>query len=116
MLLGGLLHGALGYLLERKLFRSRRTQRVVRSDFLRMVFPARWKYDILRALEHFRSAGPPEPRMSEAVEKILAKRRKDGTWTLPAPHSGKRHLKLEPTRAPSRINTLRALCVLRWWL
>src|SRR6478752_6571130 len=45
------------YLLERKLFRRKSTGEVVDPAWLRFSFPTRWHYDVLRALEYFRSGG-----------------------------------------------------------
>lgn len=104
------------YLLDRKLFRRRSTGEVADPDWLRFSFPTRWHYDVLRALEYFRSAGdPPDPRMDEALELVTAKRQADGTWLLENTHPGEVHFPLEDGDGrPSRWNTLRALRVLRW--
>ena len=45
------------YLLERKLFRRKSTGEVVNPAWLQFSFPIRWHYDVLRALEYFRSVG-----------------------------------------------------------
>ncbi len=51
------------YLLERKLFRRKSTGEVVNPAWLQFSFPVRWHYDVLRALEYFRSVGDaPDPR------------------------------------------------------
>ena len=56
------------YLLERKLFRRKSTGEVVNPAWLQFSFPTRWHYDVLRALDYFRSAGDaPDPRMDEAI-------------------------------------------------
>jgi hypothetical protein len=89
---------------------------VADPDWLRFSFPTRWHYDVLRALEYFRSAGdPPDPRMDEALELVTTKRQADGTWPLENTHPGEVHFPLEDGDGrPSRWNTLRALRVLRW--
>ena len=58
------------YLLERNLFRRKSfTGEVVNPAWLQFSFPIRWHYDVLRALEYFRSAGDsPDPRMKEAID------------------------------------------------
>ena len=43
------------FLLVHRLFRSRRTGSIIKSDFTRFVFPPRWHYDILRALDYFQA-------------------------------------------------------------
>ena len=76
-------------------------------------YPSRWKYDILRALCHFQTAGMPyDPRLDDGLDILEQKRRKDGTWPVQAKHSGQTHFDMEKTGGPSRWNTLRALRVL----
>ena len=102
------------YLLERKLFRRKSTGEVVDPAWLQFSFPIRWHYDVLRALEYFRSAGEaPDSRMGEAIDLLRSKRQADGTWLLENTHPGKVHFQLEDGEGrPSRWNTLRALRVL----
>lgn len=104
------------YLLERRLFRRRSTGEVVDAHWLRSSFPTRWNYDVLRALDYFRSAGDaPDARVDEAIELVRSKQQPDGTWLLENTHPGKVHFGLEDGDSrPSRWNTLRALRVLRW--
>ena len=52
------------YLLERGLFRRRSTGEVAHPSFLTFAFPPRYEYDILRALDYFRAAGPDPIRAS----------------------------------------------------
>jgi hypothetical protein len=105
------------YLLERGLFRRRSTGEVVDPAWLQFSFPTRWHYDVLRALEYFRTAGdPPDPRMDEAMQLLRSRQRPDGTWPLENTHPGRVHFTLdEGDGRPSRWNTLRALRVLRWY-
>jgi len=105
------------YLLERKLFRRKSTGEVVNPAWLQFSFPIHWHYDVLRALEYFRSVGDvPDPRMDEAIELLRSKQQTDGTWLLENTHPGKVHFALEDGDGrPSRWNTLRALRVLRWY-
>jgi hypothetical protein len=104
------------FLSVHRLFRSHRTGNVIKSDFTRFVFPPRWHYDILRALDYFQATDAPrDPRLSEAIEIVRTRRRKDGRWTLPYAYKGRTYFALERTGAASRWNTLRALRVLKWW-
>ena len=105
------------YLLERKLFRRKSTGDVVDHDWLRFSFPMRWQYDVLRALEYFRSADDaPDQRVAEAIELVRSKQQTDGTWLLENTHPGKVHFELEEgDERSSRWNTLRALRVLDWF-
>lgn len=102
------------FILMHRLFRSDRTGKIINEDFLKLSYPGRWRYDILRALDYFRkSGGAWDPRMQDAVAVIFKKRNKDGTWNLQAAHPGKVHFEMEKAGQPSRWNTLRALRVLK---
>ena len=104
------------FLLAHRLFRSHRTGRVIKSDFLRLSFPPRWHYDVLRALDYFQSVDAPrDPRLAEAIDIVRGKQRPDGRWTLEDRYRGKTYFEMERVGAPSRWNTLRALRVLTWW-
>jgi hypothetical protein len=104
------------YLLERKLFRRKSTGEVVNPTWLQFSFPTRWHYDVLRALEYFRSVGDvADSRMDEAINLLRSKQQPNGTWLLENTHPGKIHFELEDgDDRPSRWNTLRALRVLSW--
>ena len=103
------------YLLERSLFRRKSTGEVVDPAWLQSSFPVHWQYDILRALDYFRStAAPPDPRLVEAIDLVRSKRTPHGTWLLESVHAGKVHFELEEVGQPSRWGTLRALRVLIW--
>jgi hypothetical protein len=109
------------YLLERKLFRRKSTGEIVNPAWLEFSFPVRWHYDVLRALEYFRSVADmptdvPDPRIEEAIALLRSKQHPDGTWLLENTHPGKVHFALEDgDNRPSRWNTLRALRVLSWY-
>jgi hypothetical protein len=104
------------YLLERSLFRRKSAGEVPVDSWLEFSFPTRWHYDVLRALEYFRSAGVKDPRLEEAIELVRSKRQDDGTWLLEDTHPGDVHFELEDGDGrPSRWNTMRASHVLDWW-
>ena len=105
------------YLLERQLIRRKSTGEVVNPAWLQFSFPTRWHYDVLRALDYFRSAGEtPDPRMTEAIDLLRSRQQPDGTWLLENTHPGAIHFALEDGDGrPSRWNTLRAERVLRWY-
>jgi hypothetical protein len=105
------------YLLDRRLFRRKSTGEIVNPSWLQFSFPIRWHYDVLRALEYFRTVGDaPDPRMDEAIHLLRSKQQPDGTWLLENTHPGKVHFALEDGDGrPSRWNTLRALRVLNWY-
>ncbi|GIF21942.1 hypothetical protein BJ973_002268 [Actinoplanes tereljensis] len=95
------------FLLERRLLRRRSTGEIVDPGYLRLSFPVRWHYDVLRGLEYFR--GRDDPRLDEARQVLRDKRQPDGTWLLEHTHPGKVHFQMEEEGRPSRWNTLRAL-------
>jgi hypothetical protein len=102
------------FMLQHRLFRSDRTGEVIDRRMLLLSYPSRWRYDILRALDYFRSAAVAyDPRMQEALDVLRGKRRKDGTWPLQGRHPGQTHFEMEEPGKPSRWNTLRALRVIR---
>jgi hypothetical protein len=104
------------YLLERALFRRRSTGEVAVPGYLQLSYPPHWHHDVLRGLDHFREAGgAPDPRLAAAVAVLREKRQPDGTWLLEHTHPGDVWFELEEVGRPSRLNTLRALRVLRWY-
>jgi hypothetical protein len=104
------------FLLVHRLFRSHRTNEIIKPILMRFSFPPRWHYDILRALDHFQSVNAPrDPRLSEAIEIVRTSQDKEGRWPLHNSYKGKTYFELERVGSPSRWNTLRALRVLKWW-
>lgn len=104
------------FLLLHRLYHSHHTGEIADPAFTRMVFPPRWHYDFLRALDYFQSIRHvPDARMQEGIILLQHKQTEDGRWLAYKPWSGKVFFNLETTGKPSRWNTLRALRVLRWW-
>ena len=104
------------FILQHQLFLSDRTGEIIDKRFLMLSFPSRWKYDILRALVYFQACGHPfDLRMQPALDVLMSKRRKDGTWPVQAKHAGQTHFDMEKTGGASRWNTLRAMRVLQYF-
>jgi hypothetical protein len=102
------------YLLERGMLRSRSTGEVIDDEWLAIHVPTYWCYDLLRGLDHLRSAGgAPDSRLDGPLEILRRMRSADGTWTASV-HPGRPVIELEPAGVPSRWATLRALRVLAW--
>ncbi|MEO1257446.1 MAG: hypothetical protein AAFZ15_01570 [Bacteroidota bacterium] len=102
------------FILMHQLFISDRTGAIIKKEFLKLAFPRRWKYDILSALDYFQYAKLKwDDRMQPAIDVLLKKRNKDGTWNVQAKHPGKIHFEMEKAGKPSRWNTLRALRTLK---
>lgn len=105
------------FILMHQLFLSDRTGEVINKDFLKLSYPCRWKYDILRAMDYFQYAAIKwDDRMDAAVSRILKKRNKDGTWNVQAAHPGQFHLIMERAGKPGRWNTLRTMRVVKHFL
>lgn len=104
---------AIEFLLLHRLYLSDRTGEIINKKFLMLSYPPRWKYDILRAMVALVDAEAPyDPRMQDAIDIIVKKRRRDGTWPVQNKHQGKVHFDMEKMGGPSRWNTLRVLRVL----
>ena len=105
---------ALEFLLMHQLFISDRTGEIIKKEFLKLSYPSRWKFDILRGLDHLQYAAVEwDERLRPAMDVLLSKRNKDGTWNVQAKHPGQLHFEMEKAGKPSRWNTLRALRVLK---
>jgi hypothetical protein len=116
------------FILKHRLFRSQRTGAIIKDQFLRFSFPPRWHYDILRALDYWQQNRLPyDLRLDDALEILIKKRLKDGTWPLQQRYPGRTYFEMETVGQPqpaspksllglagSRWNTLRALRVLKW--
>jgi hypothetical protein len=109
------IESATEFILRHQLFKSDRTGQIIHKDFLKLAYPCRWKYDILRAMDYFQQAETKwDNRMNAAAEVLRKKRNKDGTWNLQAAHPGQVHFHMEQAGKPGRWNTLRALRVLKY--
>ncbi|GCC50414.1 hypothetical protein SanaruYs_06290 [Chryseotalea sanaruensis] len=105
---------ALAFILLHQLFLSDRSGQIINKDFLKLTFPCRWRYDILRAMDFFQYAGIKwDNRMEAALGILKSKRNKEGTWNMATAHAGQVHFKMEKAGKPSRWNTLRALRVMK---
>lgn len=101
------------FLLMHRLYQSDKTGETIDKRWTMLSFPTRWRYDILRALVYFADEGCPyDSRMEDAINILVSKRRKDGTWPVQSRHPGLVHFELEKTGSSSRFNTLRVLRVL----
>jgi hypothetical protein len=105
---------AIEFLLIHNLYQSHNTGKTIDERMLRLSFPCRWRYDILRCLDYFQYAKVLyDPRMQNALDIILAKQRSDGKWLVQEKHKGAVHFDMEKTGSVSRWNTLRCLRVLK---
>jgi len=102
------------FILMHQLFLSDRTGEIIKKEFLRLPYPSRWRYDILKALDYFQySKSDWDDRMMPAIQVLKKKRNKDLTWKLQANHPGQVHFNMERAGKKSRWNTLRVLRVFK---
>jgi hypothetical protein len=106
------------YLLKRHLFRRLSTGKLADENFPQFLHPNRWHYDILRALDYFRSmslltGADPDPRLEEAINNVRSRCLEDGRWALDRSLSGRAWFQVndDGPRKPSPWVTL-ARCVL----
>ena len=105
---------AIEFILIHQLFLSDRTGEIINKDFLKLTYPSRWRYDILRALDYFQHAKVKwDNRMKPVIQILLKKQNKDSTWNVQAKHPGQVHFEMEKAGKPSKWNTLRAMRVLK---
>ncbi len=103
------------FLLNHRMYQSHRTGETAHKAFTMISFPPRWHYDILRGLENFRLVNAPwDERLTDAIELLDSKQRRDGCWPVQNKHGGRVWFDMESGRQPSRWNTLRARRILRW--
>lgn len=125
------------FLLQHHLYKSHRTREVVNPRMTRMLFPPRWFYDFLRALDYFQDyfkwrakikityadresevldrKHKQDERFWDGIELLNGKQKADGRWVMMRGPSGKVYFDMEQAGKPSRWNTMRALRVLKWW-
>ena len=109
------------YLLQRALFRRLSTGEPADERYLFFLHPNRWHYDVLRALDYFRSSSlltgaVPDPRMVEAIDHVRSRRMEGGRWPLDWSPTGRTWFDVDDGEGEaSRWITLRAMRVLDWW-
>jgi hypothetical protein len=104
------------FLMSHYLYKSTETMEIIDQKMTRFSFPPRWHYDVLTALDYFQDcSADKDGRLTDAIELVKSKRRKDGRWNLQNRHPGRTYFEMEEVGQPSRWNTLRALRVLKWW-
>lgn len=107
--------------LERRLFRARRSKRVINPRWLQLHYPLYWHYDVLHGLLLLsRVVGLSDPRYNYALDVVESKRRPDGTWRAGGSYwkpPGRTVSGVDVVdwgrRGPNEMITLNALRVLR---
>jgi hypothetical protein len=109
------------YLLSRRLLNRASTGERVGGFVEHFVYPNRYRYSALVALDHFRAVSiaegtPPDPRLADAVELVRRARQADGTWLQGARLPGRVWFDVDvPEGEPSKWLTLIGSWVLAWW-
>lgn len=108
------LKSAKEFILQHRLYLSDHSGKIISKDFLKLAYPPRWKYNILRALDYLQYSGSAwDDRMENSIIELKNKRNKNGTWNVQAAHPGEVHFVMEKAGQPSRWNTLLAMRVLK---
>lgn len=108
------------YLLRRQLVFRASTGELVDGFVTHFVYPSRYRYSALAALDYFRDASladgtAPDPRIGAAVELVRAARQADGFWLQGQPLRGRIWFPVDADEgAPSRWLTLIGTRVLDW--
>ncbi len=114
-------HSGEEYLLSRHLMYRASNGEPVGDFVTHFVYPNRYRYSALVALDHFRDVSlrerrAPDPRLAEAVGVVRAARQPDGTWLQGAPLLGRTWFDVDaPEGEPSKWLTVIGTRVLDWW-
>lgn len=109
------------YLLQRSLFKKKKSGEIVGDWALRFCYPFYWQYNVFNALDYFRKSSiyqmdTKDSRLNEAIEIIRAKQQSDGTWIRQYKIPGKEWFEIDSqVGSPSKWLTLIGLRILRWW-
>ncbi len=103
------------FLLIHQLYISDKTSKIIDERYCSMHFPYYWRYDLLRILEYFADSYHPFDERLEKALKWLESRHKDYKWKLNAYYSGLTYFTMEKAGQFSKINTVRALKVLKYF-
>jgi hypothetical protein len=103
------------FLLMHRLFKAdHHNYRVIKQQWLTLNFPLFCGYSILRGLDVLTRLGyVGDERMNDAIDVLLQKRQKDGTWILESSPAGRMQTKLESVGKSSKWVTLVALRILK---
>jgi hypothetical protein len=95
--------------------KSHDLNRVSRPGWLHFGFPLMYQTDVLEILEIMTKLGYRDPRMEEAIAKVIAKQDLQGRWLMENTFNGRLLVNIEAKDQPSKWLTLKALKVLKRW-
>jgi hypothetical protein len=103
------------FLLMHRLFKAdHHGNRIINPHWLTLSFPTFTTYNILRGLDVLTRLGyVKDERLDDAVEVLMEKRQKNGTWILENTPSGRMQANIETKGEPSKWVTLIALRTLK---
>lgn len=103
------------FLLIHLLFKAdRHGYKIINNHWLTLSFPMFTDYNILRGLDVLTKLEyVRDERLTDAIELLLRKRQRDGTWILASSPSGKMQTNIEAKDKPSKWMTLIALRTLK---
>ena len=103
------------FLLMHRLFKAdHHGLKIINKYWLTLSFPMFISHNILRGLDVLTKLGyVMDERLTDAVEALLQKRQKDGTWILESSPTGRMQANIEPKGKPSKWITLIALRTLK---
>jgi len=104
------------FLLQHHLYKSSTTWEIVHPNIVRLAFPPRWYFDIMRCLDHFQEKRiKHDNRINDAMALLRKKQTSEGFWKLEKRYPARSFFEMEKVGKESRWNTLRALRILKWW-
>lgn len=104
------------FLLQHRLYKSSTTWKSVDPKMIKLSFPPRWYFDIMRCLDYFQEKNvKKDDRMNDAINLLKKKQTEEGFWKLEHKYPNKVFFDMEKVGQPSRWNTVRALRILKWW-
>jgi len=104
------------FLLQHHLYRSDTTWKPVDPKMMKLSFPPRWHFDILRGFDYFQARNiKKDDRMSDAMDLLMNKQTPEGFWKLELKYPAKVFFDMEKVGKKSYWNTLRTLRVIKWW-
>ncbi len=104
------------FLLQHHVYKSNTTWKPVDPNMIRLSFPPRWHFDIMRCFDYFQDRNiTKDTRMSDAMDLLMNKQTPEGFWKREMKYPAKIFFDMEQVGKESRWNTLRALRILQWW-
>lgn len=92
------------FLLMHRLFKAdHHSYKIINNNWLKLSFPWFYGYNILRGLDVLTRLGyTKDERLNDALEVLLQKRQKDGSWILESTPVGRMQVNLEIKGRPSK--------------